>query len=60
MISCVQAPRLEAVPTYHFIEFKRLREIYEKQVEEEGRQPKEEIIPTLLRESIGYDDISIS
>lgn len=32
--SCVEAPRLREVLTAHFIEFKNLREVYEKQIEE--------------------------
>lgn len=59
VISCLEAPRLKGVSTRQFIEFKRLRDLYEKQVEEKSRNLKEDIVPTSLRASIEDDDLNI-
>lgn len=57
VINCLEAPSLRGVSTRHFIEFKRLRLLYEKQIEEKSRQLKEEIVPTSYRASIEDDDL---
>lgn len=59
VISCVEAPRLKGVSIRQFIEFRRLRDLYEKQVLEKRRHIKEDIIPTFLRASIEDDDLRI-
>lgn len=56
VINSVEAPRLRGISTRHFIEFKRLRTLCEKQIEEKSRQLKEEIVPTSYRASIQVED----
>lgn len=48
---------MQGVSTSNFIEFKRLRKLYEKQIEEKGKQRKDKIIPTSYRASIEDDDL---
>lgn len=59
VIRCVEAPRLKGVSTRNFIEFKRLRELYEKQIEEKGTQLQGDIIPTSYRACIEDVDLEI-
>lgn len=46
VISCVEAPRLNGVYTRQFFDFKRLRDLYEKQIKEKARHIEENIFPT--------------
>lgn len=57
VISCVKAPRLKGVSTRRFIDFKRLRDLYEKQVAEKARHLNENIVNTSLRASIEDNDL---
>lgn len=45
--------------TRHSIDFKRLRDVHEKQIEERSRQVTEDIVPMSLRTSNEDDGISI-
>lgn len=59
VISCIGAPRLKGVSTSHLTAFKRLKELYEEQLGETGRQLKENVIPTSFCAPIEYDNLSI-
>lgn len=50
---------MKRVSIKQFIEFKRLRNLYEKRVLEKARHLKEDIIPTSLRALIEDDDLII-
>lgn len=49
---------MKGLSTRQFIEFKRLRDLYEKQVEEMSKHLKEYIVPTSLRAPIEDFDLS--
>lgn len=59
IISCVDASKLKRVPASHFIEFKKLRKVYERQIEEKRRHLKEDTIPRIYRVSIEDDYLEI-
>lgn len=59
VINCIEAPRLKGLSTGEFIEFKKLRDLYEKQIEEKSRHRKEEIFATSYKASIEDDDLEI-
>lgn len=59
VISCLEVTRLRGISTCQFIEFKRLRELYEKQVAKKSKQLKEYLIPTSYRASIEDDGLRI-
>lgn len=52
VVNCIEAPSLEGIWTKPFIDFIRLRELYEEQIEENARRTKEEIVPTYYLASI--------
>lgn len=58
--SCVEAPVLKGVSIHQSVEFKRLRNLYEKHVDEKGKGLKEDIILASLWASIEEDDLNIS
>lgn len=59
VIKCIEELRLKGVVTRHFTEFKRLQDLYGKQIEEKGRQLKEETVPTSYKASIEDEDLEI-
>lgn len=56
VISCIQGPRLKGISLTQFIEFKQLRNVYEKQLKEKARLLKEVTISTSYRASIEDDN----
>lgn len=59
VMSCLEAPGLHGVSTRRSIEFKRLRDLYEKWIEEKSNHLSEENVPTSLRASKEDDDLVI-
>lgn len=57
IIDCIGATRLRDLSTRHFIAINRLRELYEKQLEEKGILLKYEIVAISYRLSIEDDHL---
>lgn len=57
IIRCIEAPRLKGISTRHFIEFKRLRDLYEKRLKEKEWKLKEKKKVTSYRASIEDEDL---
>lgn len=57
VINYLEAPSVRGISTKHFIEFKRLRELYKSQVEEKSRQLNKEIVPTSYRALMKDEDL---
>lgn len=45
IVNFLEALRLKGAATHHFIDFKQLRDVYERQIGENGKQMREEIAP---------------
>jgi len=59
IVTNLEAPRLKGVSTKDFNQFFRLREIYEKQIQERNREPGLNLNPTSYRASIDDSDLRI-
>lgn len=59
VISSVETLRLKGVSIQQFINFKKPRDLYEKQIEESSRYLKEEVIATSLRVSMENENLKI-
>lgn len=59
VMNCLEALSLTGISTWHFIEFKCLREIYEKEIEEWEGQFKEDIVPTTYQASIEDENLKM-
>lgn len=56
-IACLEAPERKGIRACLFIEFKRARELYEKQVEEKSKQQNGNFTPTSYKASIEEADL---
>lgn len=59
IINCLEAASLRGISTRHFIELKRMRELYERRIEEKGRQSNKEIVPTSIRALVEAKNLKI-
>lgn len=57
ILACLEAPHLAGVSNKHFVEFKRLRELYEKQIQEKNAQSSNHFTPTSYKMSIEHSDL---
>lgn len=59
IITNIEAPKLTGASTQNFVEFKRKRELYEKQVQKRNKEPNNQVVPFSLRASIDDADLRI-
>lgn len=59
VINSLEAPRLRGVAAHHFVEFKQLWELSEKQIYENDKPLREAIKPTSYKALIDIDDLEI-
>lgn len=57
IITDVEAPSLRGVSVKYFIEFRKLHELYEKQIIEKSRQTDSEITAISIKASVGIADL---
>lgn len=59
IVANIEAPRLRGVSTKHFTQFYRLRQLYEKQIEEKNKEPGTSVNAVSYRASIDDADLKI-
>lgn len=59
IISTIEAPRLRGVSTKHFIDFKKRRELYEKQIEEKNKDSATSIPLVSYKSSVENADLRL-
>lgn len=59
IMSRIKASLLKGIASCHFTDFKRLRKLYEKKIEEKCRHLNKEIATASYRATIEHDDLKI-
>lgn len=59
IVSSIEAPKLRGVSTKHFIEFRKNRELYEKQINEKNQEPGTRVPLISYKSSIENADLNI-
>lgn len=59
IVSSIEAPKLCGLSTKHFIEFRKLRELYEKQIKEKNQEPGTRVPLVSYKSSIEDADLRI-